>query len=52
MFTLPELPYSLDALEPVISKEIMDIHYHKHHQSYLDKINDIIRHKTTAYIIN
>lgn len=42
MFTLPELPYSLDALEPVISKEIMDIHYHKHHQSYLDKINDII----------
>src|SRR5688500_8640192 len=29
-----ELPYELDALEPYISKEIMDYHYNKHHQGY------------------
>lgn len=32
--TLPQLPYSYDALEPAISKEIMEIHHSKHHQAY------------------
>jgi Fe-Mn family superoxide dismutase len=42
MYKLPVLPYSLKELEPVISEEIMNIHYHKHHQGYVDKLNEII----------
>ncbi len=38
-FELPELPYPRDALEPQISKETLDYHYGKHHQSYLEKLN-------------
>lgn len=36
---LPPLGYSLDALEPYISKEIMDLHYHQHHQGYVNNYN-------------
>ena len=39
MHTLPDLPYSYDALEPVISEQIMRLHHDKHHQSYVDKLN-------------
>ncbi|MBA3757544.1 superoxide dismutase [Candidatus Saccharibacteria bacterium] len=42
MFKLPELGYSFDALEPHIDKETMQIHYGKHHQAYVDKLNDAI----------
>ena len=38
-FVLPPLPYALDALEPVIKKEIMDLHYNKHHQAYVTNLN-------------
>lgn len=38
-FELPKLPYELDALEPVISKEIMTLHYTKHHQAYVNNLN-------------
>ncbi len=38
-FQLPQLPYELDALEPVISKEIMNLHYNKHHKAYVDNLN-------------
>lgn len=38
-FTLPELPYSYDALEPIISKEIMTLHHDKHHRAYVDNLN-------------
>jgi superoxide dismutase, Fe-Mn family len=38
-FTVPELPYPYDALEPHISEEIMRIHRDKHHQAYVDKAN-------------
>jgi superoxide dismutase, Fe-Mn family len=37
--TLPPLPYPYDALEPIISKEIMELHHNKHHQSYVDGLN-------------
>ena len=38
-FTLPDLPYDLNALEPVISAEIMNLHYHKHHNTYVTNLN-------------
>ncbi|MGE7121509.1 superoxide dismutase [Peribacillus sp. NPDC046944] len=37
--TLPPLPYSYDALEPIISAEIMRLHHDKHHQTYVDGLN-------------
>ncbi|QKS70083.1 superoxide dismutase [Paenalkalicoccus suaedae] len=36
---LPPLPYAYDALEPVISEEIMRLHHNIHHQSYVDGLN-------------
>lgn len=38
-FTLPKLPYAYDAMEPFIDKQTMEIHYTKHHQAYVDKLN-------------
>lgn len=39
MFTLPDLPYDYDALGKYISKDIMELHHNKHHQTYVDKLN-------------
>lgn len=39
---LPQLPYSLDALEPHISKETLEFHYGKHHQAYVTNGNKLI----------
>ena len=36
---LPELPYPADALEPVISGEIMELHHGKHHATYVKNLN-------------
>ena len=41
-FTLPALPYDLDALQPHISKETLEYHYGKHHQAYVDNLNKLI----------
>lgn len=38
-FSLPELPYSKDALAPHISTETLEFHYGKHHQGYVNKLN-------------
>jgi len=38
-FELPKLPYSMEALEPYISKETLQYHYGKHHQAYVNKLN-------------
>jgi Fe-Mn family superoxide dismutase len=41
-FTLPELPYAKDALTPVISAETIDYHYGKHHQAYVNNLNNLV----------
>jgi len=40
--TLSPLPYSLDALEPFISKNTLEHHYLKHHRKYVDTLNELI----------
>lgn len=42
-YTLPELPYDYDALEPVISAEIMQLHHQKHHQGYINNLNEALK---------
>ncbi len=41
--TLPTLPYALDALQPHISKETLEYHYGKHHQTYVTNLNNLIK---------
>ncbi len=41
-FTLPALSFSPDALEPYIDKETMQIHHGRHHQTYVDKLNEAL----------
>jgi Fe-Mn family superoxide dismutase len=41
-FTLPELPYAKDALQPHISQETIEYHHGKHHQAYVNKLNGLI----------
>ncbi|HZK78067.1 MAG TPA: superoxide dismutase [Gemmatimonadaceae bacterium] len=41
-FTLPELPYGFDALEPHIDTQTMQIHHGKHHQAYVNNLNAAI----------
>ncbi len=40
---LPPLPYANDALEPHISKETIEFHYGKHHQTYVTNLNNLIK---------
>ncbi|MCC7504585.1 MAG: superoxide dismutase, partial [Saprospiraceae bacterium] len=46
-FTLPPLPYDAAALEPHIDKMTMEIHHGKHHQAYVNNLNDAV--KDTVY---
>jgi len=41
-FVLPELPYEQNALEPVISAKTLSFHYGKHHQAYVNKLNELV----------
>ena len=44
-FTLPELPYTKDALAPQMSAETFDYHHGKHHKAYIDKTNGMLAEK-------
>ncbi|MDO8515229.1 MAG: superoxide dismutase [bacterium] len=41
MFLLDPLPFSYDALEPFIDAQTMHLHHDKHHQTYVDKLNEL-----------
>ncbi len=41
-FTLPALPYEINALEPHISQKTLEFHYGKHHQTYVTNLNNLI----------
>src|SRR5437868_5982543 len=41
--TLPPLPYGYDALAPHISKETLEFHHDKHHQTYVTNLNNLIK---------
>ena len=41
--TLPALPYAMDALAPHISAETLEFHYGKHHKTYVDNLNNLIK---------
>jgi superoxide dismutase, Fe-Mn family len=41
-FSVPDLPYPYDALEPHIDEATMRVHHDKHHQAYVDKANDAL----------
>lgn len=42
MINLPKLTFTYDAMEPYIDAKTMEIHYAKHHQTYVDKLNAIV----------
>ena len=42
-FTLPELPYAHDALQPYMSKETLEFHHDKHHQAYVTNGNNLMK---------
>jgi Fe-Mn family superoxide dismutase len=42
-FELPKLKYALDALEPYISKQTLEFHYGKHHQAYVNNLNNLAK---------
>jgi len=43
MFTLPALPYADNALDPVISANTISFHYGKHHKTYVDNLNNLVK---------
>ena len=47
-FTLPTLPFAMDALAPHISQETIEYHYGKHHQAYVTNLNKLIADRDFA----
>ncbi|MDP1879822.1 MAG: superoxide dismutase [Parachlamydiaceae bacterium] len=51
-YELPPLPYDFGSLEPVISTEIMTLHYTKHHQGYVNNLNNALKQYAEAQANN
>ncbi|OGD09591.1 superoxide dismutase [Candidatus Amesbacteria bacterium RIFOXYB1_FULL_44_23] len=51
MFTLPPLPYPTNALEPYLDTQTLEIHFGKHHATYLKNLNDLLPEKSDADLI-
>ena len=47
-YSLPALRYGLDALEPLLSADTLELHYHKHHAAYVKGANDAIEELAEA----
>jgi Fe-Mn family superoxide dismutase len=47
-FVVPPLPYSKDALEPVMKQETLEYHYEKHHKGYMAKLKELLGGKPEA----
>ena len=47
-FTLPELPYALNALEPHIGAKTLEIHHGKHHNAYVVNLNNLLKDSPLA----
>ena len=45
-FSLPDLPYEYDDLEPTIDRMTMEIHHSKHHNAYVTKLNVAVEEQT------
>ena len=50
VYSLPQLPYAYDALEPHIDKQTMEIHHKKHHQGYVTNLNKALENVDTSLI--
>jgi Fe-Mn family superoxide dismutase len=48
MFTLPNLPYAYNALEPHLDARTMEIHHSKHHQAYINNLNAAVENTPMA----
>jgi len=48
-YTLPTLPYALNALEPHISQKTLEFHYGKHHQAYVNNLNKALESAPELY---
>ena len=42
IYQLPKLDYDYSSLEPFIDSKTMELHYTKHHQTYVDKLNEAL----------
>jgi Fe-Mn family superoxide dismutase len=48
MFSLPDLPYAYDALQPTISSRTLHFHHDKHHKTYVDTLNKLLDERGEA----
>src|SRR5438445_13507594 len=50
MFTLPDLPFAYDALQPTISDDTLHFHHDKHHATYVKTLNELLGAKAGSAV--